>query len=117
MGSTGSLKYYQLSRFPKLKHFHTQVNRNEPESSALLGDTSEARSLWPPSGGHSPPGHQPALVLWASHYLVCYRLVLPLANEACSTFILRVPEKLLLPRILWKKAIVMSVVSWAWASS
>lgn len=55
MGSTGSLKYYQLSRLPKLKYFHTQVNKNGPQKSALLGDTSEARSQWPPGDGQSPP--------------------------------------------------------------
>lgn len=109
MGSTSSLKYYQLSTLFKWKHCYTQVNRNKPQNSALLGDTSEARSQGPPGDGQCRLEHKLALGLWLSQCLVCYRSVLPLANEACPTSILEVSEKVLLPRTLWKKAMVSNV--------
>lgn len=110
MGSTSSLKYYQLSMLFKWKHCYTHVNRNEPQNSALLGVIPlkpEAKGLLVMANPHLE--HQLALGLWLSQCLVCYRSVLPLANEARPTSILEVSEKVLLPRTLWKKAMVSNV--------
>ena len=120
MGSTGSLKCYQLSWFPKWKHFHTQVDRNGPQNSALPGD----RCLWSPKQQHPwwwPVPTWDISLLWFCHCSVCYRSsaigqVCHWQMQPAQHSFSKCLKSSYRPEHFGKKARGMSVVSWAWAS-